>query len=65
MDNNKCPININECLDLLKTNDVLQKDSMFCTIVCCPCKTPLLLLFVFPCTLYNICMNKFNKKYIC
>ena len=61
----KCPMNINECVDLLKTNDTNQNSSDACTILCCPCKSPILLLFVLPCTLYNMCMNKLNKKYIC
>ncbi len=62
---NKCPLNINECIDLLNTNDTSHNDNIACTILCCPIKSPILLLFVFPCTLYNICMNKLNKKYIC
>ena len=62
--NNKCPINVTEWVGILKTNDNLNHDSDGCNILCCPLKTPLLLLLL-PCTLYNICMNKINKKYIC
>jgi hypothetical protein len=65
MDEHIFPINMNECIESLKTNDTSEKESISCTILCCPCKAPLLLVFVLPCTLYNICMNKFNKKYIC
>ncbi len=62
---NKCPITINEFTDLLNTNDTSQQQSIGCTILCCPIKSPILLLFVLPCTFYNIVMNKLNKKYIC
>ena len=51
-------------LYLFKTNDCIQEESDCCTILFCPCKTPLLLLIV-PCTFYNMCMNKYNNKYIC
>ena len=61
----KCPINSNEWIGILKTKETLNRDyNDCCTILCCPLKTPVLIL-ILPCTLYNICMNKINKKYIC
>jgi hypothetical protein len=59
-----CPLNIYEWFDYFNTNNNLNKKSECCTIVCCPIKTPILLL-ILPCTFYNICMNKYNNKYIC
>ncbi len=64
MTDNKCPINIDEWLDLFNTNDCTQNKSFCYTMLCCPIKTPILLLCL-PSTFYNICMNKYNKKYIC
>ncbi len=61
---NRCPNNMSEWLSLYKTNDNSDHESECCTILCCPIKTPILLL-ILPCTFYNMCMNKINNKYIC
>jgi hypothetical protein len=61
---NNCPLNMSQHFDLLTTKDLSSRDSDCCTIMCCPIKTPLLILLL-PCTIYNICMNKYNKKYVC
>jgi hypothetical protein len=60
---NKCPISMNEWCGLFKTDDVRGNEDECCTAICCPVKLPLLLL-ILPCTFYNICMNKYNNKYI-
>jgi hypothetical protein len=62
---NRCPLNMSQHLSLLKTKDNFNNESDdCCTILCCPIKTPVLILLL-PCTIYNMCMNKYNKKYIC
>ena len=62
------PVNCNQWVENLETNDNLNKNDFCCTILCCPIKFPLLLLFL-PCTFYNICRNKCNKtenkNYLC
>ncbi len=61
---NNCPLNINEWINYFKTKNNINKDSDCCTVICCPIKTPFLLL-ILPCTFYNMCMNNINNKYIC
>ncbi len=60
----KCPISTSEWCDLFKTDDTRGNVDDCCTAMCCPFKLPFLLL-ILPCTFYNICMNKYNNKYIC
>ncbi len=59
-----CPLNMNEWFEYFNTNNNIGQESECCTIICCPIKTPFLLLLI-PCTFYNICINKYNNKYIC
>ncbi len=63
------PINCSEWVECLNTNDGVNHHSDCCTIICCPIKFPINLLFFGPCTLYNIfrnkCNNTNNKNYLC
>ncbi len=67
--NNNIPINCNEWYECLHTNDCSNNYSIPCTILCCPLKFPLNIIFFGPCTLYNIFRNKCNKtngeNYMC
>ncbi len=63
-----CPINCNEWVECLETYDHTYKQSTCCTIICCPIKFPLNLIFFGPCALYNMLRNKChdtNKNYLC
>ncbi len=64
-----CYTNCREWYECLETNDNINKPSNCCTILCCPIKFPLNLLFFGPCTIYNIlrnkCHNTNKKNYLC
>jgi len=64
-----CPVNGNQWSECLNTNDTTNQYSICCTVLCCPIKFPLNLLFSGPCVLYNIfcnkCNNTIDKNYLC
>ena len=63
-ESSRCPLNMSDWIGGFKTNDNVYHESFCCTFLCCPIKTPIMLL-ILPCTFYNMCMNKYNNKYIC
>ena len=64
-----CPTNCNEWVEYFETYDTTYKPSTGCTILCCPIKFPINLIFFGPCTVYNILRNKCHKtdkkNYLC
>ncbi len=69
--NKKCnlPVDCNDWWSYLETHDALYQPSICCTMLCCPIKFPINLIFCGPCTVYNIICNKCyhtdKKNYLC